>query len=430
MSGRAEASRGSGRESNPAARELRVAVLGAGGTIAPAIVRDLTESEEVVALLLLDLDEGRAEQVASRYGGAKARARRVDARAAAGDPEALWRALEGYDVLVNSASYRVNADAMEACLEARCHYLDLGGLYWMTDRQLELDPAFKEAGLLALLGIGSAPGKTNLMALRAVRELGAPAEAIHVSAAGRDLDPPDGFSVPYALQTLLDEVTLRPVVLRDGAPLQIAPLQAGGQVDFGAPIGPAETIHTLHSEVRTFGDSFGCREASFRLSLSPDLLSELRALAGASEAEIRRRAAEAKPPSSRTVSVHLVEASADGPSVRLRAVTEPINRWGLGGGVVSTAAPAAAAVRLLARGSIEARGALPPERCIEPDEMFAELEPRGCRFEVSRDDDSPVSIAASRRSFGARDEDEGPAARAPRAEQERALLAGQGEVVG
>jgi saccharopine dehydrogenase (NAD+, L-lysine-forming) len=319
---------------------------------------------------------------------------------------------------------------MEACLEARCHYLDLGGLYWMTDRQLELDPAFKEAGLLALLGIGSAPGKTNLMALRAVRELGAPAEAIHVSAAGRDLDPPDGFSVPYALQTLLDEVTLRPVVLRDGAPLQIAPLQAGGQVDFGAPIGPAETIHTLHSEVRTFGDSFGCRGASFRLSLSPDLLSELRALAGASEAEIRRRTAEAIPPSSRTVSVHLVEASADGPSVRLRAVTEPINRWGLGGGVVSTAAPAAAAVRLLARGSIEARGALPPERCIEPDEMFAELEPRGCRFEVSRDDDSPVSIAASRRSFGARDEDEGPAARAPRAEQERALLADQGEVVG
>ena len=49
------------------ARELvvmRVAVLGAGGTIAPAIVRDLAESEEVAGLLLLDLDEARAEQVA------------------------------------------------------------------------------------------------------------------------------------------------------------------------------------------------------------------------------------------------------------------------------------------------------------------------------------------------------------------------------
>jgi saccharopine dehydrogenase-like NADP-dependent oxidoreductase len=64
-------------------------------------------------------------------------------------------------------------------------------------------------------------------------------------------------------------------------------------------------------------------------------------------------------------------------------VTEPIERWGLGGGVVSTAAPAAAAVRLLARDRVEARGVLPPELCIEPEEMFAELERRSCRFEIS-----------------------------------------------
>jgi saccharopine dehydrogenase-like NADP-dependent oxidoreductase len=50
---------------------------------------------------------------------------------------------------------------------------------------------------------------------------------------------------------------------------------------------------------------------------------------------------------------------------------------------VSTAAPAAAAVRLLARGSLTATGALPPERCVEPDELFAELETRGCSFSVS-----------------------------------------------
>jgi len=56
--------------------------------------------------------------------------------------------------------------------------------------------------------------------------------------------------------------------------------------------------------------------------------------------------------------------------------------WRLGGGVVSTASPAAAAVRLLARGKIEARGALPPERCIEPEDMFPELERRGCVFRV------------------------------------------------
>jgi len=57
--------------------------------------------------------------------------------------------------------------------------------------------------------------------------------------------------------------------------------------------------------------------------------------------------------------------------------------WGIGGGVVSTAAPAAAAVRLLARGLVTARGALPPEVCLDRREMFTELERRGCRFEIN-----------------------------------------------
>jgi saccharopine dehydrogenase-like NADP-dependent oxidoreductase len=45
--------------------------------------------------------------------------------------------------------------------------------------------------------------------------------------------------------------------------------------------------------------------------------------------------------------------------------------------VVSTAAPAAAAVRLLARGELDATGALPPERCLEPELLFGELVGRG-----------------------------------------------------
>lgn len=61
-------------------RALRVAVLGAGGIIAPAIVRDLAESDEAAELLLLDLDEKRAAATARVHGGPKARAQRVDAR--------------------------------------------------------------------------------------------------------------------------------------------------------------------------------------------------------------------------------------------------------------------------------------------------------------------------------------------------------------
>jgi len=350
---------------------VKVAVLGAGGTIAPAIVRDLAESEEADELLLLDLDGERAAAVAERHGARKARSRTVDARAG------LTTALAGADLLVNSASHRVNLHAMRACLEAGCHYLDLGGLYHVTGRQLELDRAFREAGLLGLLGMGSSPGKTNVMAVRSVRELGREPRAIDLIAAGRDLEPPAGFSVPYALRTLIDELTLAPVVIRDGHPEQLEPLAAGGEVDAG-PLGRVGAIHTLHSELRTFPDSFGCSECSFRLALHPELIERLRELSAGPDADIERAARSALPPSPHTLSVHVVDA--DG--ARLTAVTRPMERWSLGGGVVSAAAPAAAAVRLLARGVIDAAGVLPPERCVDPDDLFPELELRNCSFEM------------------------------------------------
>jgi saccharopine dehydrogenase (NAD+, L-lysine-forming) len=358
---------------------VAVAVLGAGGTIAPAIVRDLATSEEVASMRLLDLDHARASTVAERFGDGKASAAQADAR----DVVGLAGALDGVDVLVNTASYRVNLEAMRACLTAGCHYLDLGGLYWMTGRQLELSPEFERAERLALLGIGSSPGKTNVMARCAVSELrGETVESIEVAAAGRDPEAGAGFSPPYALQTLIDELTLAPVVLRQSSPVEIEPLASGGTIDFGPPIGAAETIFTLHSELATFRQSFDCAAASFRLSLAPPLLARLTELAEAPPDEIAAAAREAVRPSSSTVSVHLVNVrSTSGRTVTVRALSRP--HFGLGGSIVSTAAPAAAAVRLLARGQLTATGAQPPERCIAPDQLFAELETRGCTVTVA-----------------------------------------------
>ena len=149
---------GAGRDERAAASSP-VAVLGAGGTIAPGVVRDLAESEEVAALRLLDLDGERAAAVADRprrrQGAGRARSTpRSGLRARA---RGLRRARQ-----LRQLPRQPRRDARLP--EAGCHYIDLGGLYWMTDRQLELHDEFERAGLLALLGMGSSPGKTNVMA--------------------------------------------------------------------------------------------------------------------------------------------------------------------------------------------------------------------------------------------------------------------------
>jgi hypothetical protein len=115
------------------------------------------------------------------------------------------------------------------------------------------------------------------------------------------------------------------------------------------------------------------------------LLERLRELVDAPDETVDAAARQAVPPSAETVSVHVVEAAEGGRRARMVATTRPVARWGLGGGVVSTGAPAAAAVRLLARGRVTATGALPPERCLDPDDLFPELERRNCEFALEVD---------------------------------------------
>ncbi len=358
---------------------MRVAVLGAAGTIAPAIVAELASNPEVTGLTLLDRDGERVREVAARRGNDDTQAAAVDAT----DRQALTLALEGHQVLVNAASYRVNLEAMDACLAADCSYLDLGGLFHVAKSQYRMHEAFAQRGLVAVLGCGAGPGKTNVMAAHAAAMLDS-AHRVRCASAGLDPDPPAGLSVPYAIETLIDELTLEPVVLRDGEHVALDPLTPGGSVGFPDPIGARGTLHTLHSEPLTLGDSLGVRDCDFRLALEPAVHAALLELTGLSRAELR--ALKPAPASARTVSAQHVEVigERDGEpaAVTVTALTVPDDEHGLGGGIVSTAAVAAATVRLFARGELRrvGFGVHPPERALRPDLLFAELALRGCAF--------------------------------------------------
>jgi len=343
-------------------------------------VRDLAESDEIETVAALDLRHDRADEVAKQHGNGKATAGTVDAR----DPQALTLALDGVQVLVNAASYRTNLLAMDAALAARCSYVDLGGLYHVTLRQLQRAAEFEEAGLLAILGAGAAPGKTNLMAVAAADGLD-DVVAVRCASAGLDETPPEGFSTPYALRTLLDEVTMPPVVVEHGERLDLDPLADGGTVAFPDPIGVRSCIVTLHSEVATLPGALGAGSCSFRLGLEGRVLERLRELAAAPPENLPDPA----PPSPRTWSAQRVDVAghANGALVRraMTALTPPQEAWGLGGGVVSTASVAAAAVRLLARARLPLAGVRAPEGVFDPDAWLAELERVGTVFETTSD---------------------------------------------
>jgi saccharopine dehydrogenase-like NADP-dependent oxidoreductase len=318
-----------------------ITVVGATGTIGRDVVSFLEQWGAEVARRDFRLDG----------------AEHVDAR----DPASLRAALGGADVVVNAADYRLNLDVMRGALAAGSHYVDLGGLFHVTREQLELYDEFLGAGLCAILGLGSAPGKTNLLAAGAARRLRGDPVSMEIWAATRDpAAAGHPFPAPYSVQTLRDELQMRPVVLRDGGLEEVDPLSGAAERDFPEPVGRAAGIYTLHSELATLPVSLPTlRDASFRLCLSPGLLEKLLALEEGELPEPYTQAPE-------SVAVHEVELRAGDVRVVGRAVTR-------GGSAKSTSEPAARAAVELADGRLGKPGVHPPEVAVEDPEAFLAL---------------------------------------------------------
>lgn len=188
------------------------------------------------------------------------------------DSRKLASVLKEGPLVINSTSHHFNLPVMRAALAAGCHYLDLGGLFHFTRRQLGLNREFAEAGLTAVLGMGCAPGLTNLMA----RELTSGWEevkSVDIRVGGVDHQPDLG-AVPYAFRTLREELTLRPALFDHGKWKYTVPRGGRETYLFPQPVGAQSVFYTLHSEVATlpvFLKDRAIQRVSFRIGLDPAL---------------------------------------------------------------------------------------------------------------------------------------------------------------
>ena len=283
-------------------------------------------------------------------------------RVDAADARAVADALNGCAVCVNCADYRLNVPVMRGALDAGTHYVDLGGLYHVTRLQLELDGQFREREKGALLGMGSAPGKTNLLAAAAVSRLGEEPKAMEIWAATRD-PAAEGhpFPAPYSVRTLLDELSMSPVIVEDGELTEVEPLSGQDVRRLPDPVGPATGIYTIHSELATLPSAYPTLErASFRLCLSPGLLEKLLALGEDEEPEPYEQ-------SEASVAVHLADVEA---ASGRRVVGWTVTR---GGSARSTSEPAARAAVELLEGRLPLVGVKAPEAAIADPESFLAL---------------------------------------------------------
>ncbi len=258
---------------------MKIVVLGGAGKMGCIATQDLAGDPRVREVVIADRDMEQARIVAETIGSDKVSIERIDLR----DHDALVALLAGADTCLNATVYYTNLPVMEACLEAGTHYTDLGGLFHTTRKQLELSDRFAEAGLSAVLGVGSAPGVPNVQARYAADRLDT-IEYIHVYD-GIKPPPPGDTSFTYAVPTIVDELTEPPIVYRDGEFIPCEPLTGFEDYWFTPPLGLLPMHLSLHSEVATLPVTFrdkGVREMFFKINywgMAKETVEKVRVLA-------------------------------------------------------------------------------------------------------------------------------------------------------
>lgn len=367
---------------------MNVVTLGGCGAMGRATSYELAGRDNV-ELTIADADIDAARELAADLPGA-VETERVDVT----DHEFLIDVLAEADVVANALPYAFNIDVMEACLEADSHYLDLGGLYHKTQEQLELDEAFDRAELTAVLGMGASPGLTNVAAAMGASRLDR-VDEVHIRTGAKGGG--DGFA--YSAKTILDELTMDPIIFEDGEFMTLEPLSGRETYTMPDPVGEVEGFHSIHSELATMPYTFdGVQTVDFRVAFSPELVNICDVLIGlnlTSEREIEFRDAtftprefldwhldqQPKPGAVQEWKSFLVDVigKEDDENARYRyslVVESRLDDWGLKATAVWTGVPMGIAAELVGRGEVRDTGAKPPEQVLHPEQFIDELRKR------------------------------------------------------
>ncbi len=146
----------------------KVTVLGGAGVVGSAAVKLIASANEFSEVVVADIDLTRAQAVANEYGE-KVSSIAFDAT----DKESIQKAIQGSSVVLNTVGpyYKFEKIILSAVIESGINYLDVNDDTGATYDALALDEAAKSAGITALIGMGSSPGVTNLLALFIVQNI-------------------------------------------------------------------------------------------------------------------------------------------------------------------------------------------------------------------------------------------------------------------
>ena len=344
-------------------------VVGGAGAQGLALVRYVHQVRPDLAIRVLDRHVPPAAQRDLNHLGVEAE--HIDVLSAG---DRLPLALQGAQLVVNMAGpfFRLGTVILRAAIQSRVAYIDICDDADATEALLDQDAAAKAAGVSALVGMGAAPGVTNILVRLGhdalIARTGQPGLALRASidwtAPASDMTAGIFEHFVHGLRTAL------PGQRRVPSWTELEPKQ----VPFPDPLGDVQTIRIGHPEPLTLSRTLGC-SCDMRGGITPDAVL-YRAWEAARVADSRDFTQGDVADAWRSL-----QGFIDGLGQQVSAVSGMrVDVWLGNQGIrfesattismeQSTAVPAAAASLLMLEGRMLKPGVWPPE-CLDPLDFF------------------------------------------------------------
>jgi saccharopine dehydrogenase (NAD+, L-lysine-forming) len=258
---------------------MKVLVVGTGG-VGAAVAAVARRRDFFERITFADLDPARPETLVARLADPRYAAARVDAS----DAESVAALARDANVVLNATDPRFNMPIFEAAFETRCTYLDMAMSLSSPDvmlgqLQLEQDERWREAGLLALVGIGVEPGLSDVFARYAADHLFAEIDEVAVRDGANLAVEGYDFAPTFSIWTTIEECLNPPLVWeRERGFTTTEPFSEPEVFDFPEGIGPLECVNVEHEEVVLVPRWVDCRRVTFKYGLGEEFIDVLKTL--------------------------------------------------------------------------------------------------------------------------------------------------------
>ena len=236
-----------------------------------------------------DLDPARPEALVARLDDSRFGAAQVDAS----DETSVAALAREADVVLNATDPRFNPPIFAAAFEAGCTYLDMAMTLsephpdepysqpgvMLGDAQFAEHERWRDAGRLALVGIGVEPGLSDVFARYAADHLFSELDEVAVRD-GADLAVEGyDFAPTFSIWTTIEECLNPPLVWERARGFYTTePFSEPEVFDFPEGIGPIECVNVEHEEVVLVPRELDCNRVTFKYGLGEEFIGVLKTL--------------------------------------------------------------------------------------------------------------------------------------------------------